>query len=425
MVSRLTEAVREVVQAGFKGIQQLTPRLRGVLRHPLTLVLAGGVALVWLASQLFVGIEPGQGAVRLNRLTGSISMLSEGWGIAVPGVTRIVRYPLRERVFRSERGAKATGAAPFQSLEGLSVGADITVRYALDAGRIREIALRLPEDVGRDLVEPVIDASIYRVLAQHNGREIFSTQRREIEVQIEKELKDRLNGDGVVIRAVFLGNVDLPAEYRSGMERLLAEELNAEKMRFTLELKDKEVKQAELEAEALKVRRDKEAEAQGNQEIIAAKAREEAMKHILPFKEREIEQRRLEGEASRVARLKTAEAEADARRIEATGEADSRRKLAEADAYRANVMGKAASEQLAREGAVVSQNPLLIQKTFADRLSDKVQVIIAPPAAGFVAAGLLGVKGGAPVALDQAAQPAPQPTPDPAAEGAAGSEEAR
>jgi regulator of protease activity HflC (stomatin/prohibitin superfamily) len=180
------------------------------------------------------------------------------------------------------------------------------------------------------------------------------------------------------------------------MERLLTEELNADKMRFTLELKDKQVKEAQLVAEAEKVKREKEAEATGNQEIIAAKARAEAMKHILPFKEREIEQRRLEAEASKVARLRTAEAEADARRIEAGGEADSRRRLADAEAYRLEVTGKATSEQMAREGAVVSQNPLLIQKSMADKLSDNIQVIIAPPQAGFVAAGLLGLTDDAP-----------------------------
>ena len=40
----------------------------------------------------------------------------------------------------------------------------------------------------------------------------------------------------------------------------------------------------------------------------------------------------------------------------------------------------------------MSQHPLLIQKTMADRLSDKVQVIIAPPPAsgGFIGNALLG-----------------------------------
>src|SRR5262249_26285747 len=80
--------------------------------------------------------------------------------------------------------------------------------------------------------------------------------RHDIEQAIEAEVKERLAQDGVLVRAVFLGTVELPQEYRAGMERLLAEELSAEKMRFTLELKEKQVKESELTAEADKVRRE-------------------------------------------------------------------------------------------------------------------------------------------------------------------------
>ncbi len=176
------------------------------------------------------------------------------------------------------------------------------------------------------------------------------------------------------------------------MEKLLAEELATEKMRYTLELKDKQVKQTELEAQADKVRREKSAEAAGQEQVIAAKAQAEAMKHVLPFKQKQIEQRGLEAEAEKVARIKNAEASSQARQIEATGEAESRRKLADADAYRQDRIGKIASEQLARDGALITRHPLLIQKTLADKLSDKISVIIAPPPAdgGFIGATLLG-----------------------------------
>src|SRR5439155_7041292 len=137
-----------------------------------------------------------------------------------------------------------------------------------------------------------------------------------------------------------------------------------------------QVKEAELTALADKVKREKAAEAAGQEEIIAAKSKAEAMKHVLPFKEKEIEQKRLEAEASKVTRLRQAEAEAEARRIEAGGEADSRRKLADAEAHRIEITGKATAEQMAREAVLIQKNPLLIQKTLADKLSDKIQVII-------------------------------------------------
>src|SRR5688500_9244037 len=99
------------------------------------------------------------------------------------------------------------------------------------------------------------------------------------------------------------------------------------------------------------------------------------MGHVVPFKEKEIEQRHPDAEASSVSRTTQAGGAAEARRIEAEGEADARRKLADSDAYRVEVTGKAASEQLARDASLISKNPLLIQKTLADKLSDKIQVI--------------------------------------------------
>src|SRR5207344_2861267 len=125
--------------------------------------------------------------------------------------------------------------------------------------------------------------------------------------QIETELKPRLAADGILLRTVQMGQVDLPAEYRQGMDKLLAEELETEKMRYTLELKAKQVEQTALEGEALRVRREKAALAAANEQVIAARAQEEAMKHVLPFKEKQIQQRQLEAEAEKQSRIRAAE----------------------------------------------------------------------------------------------------------------------
>ncbi len=68
---------------------------------------------------------------------------------------------------------------------------------------------------------------------------------------------------GLVLRGVSMGQVDLPPDYRAGMEKLLAEELETEKVRYTLQLKEAQVKQTALESEADKVRRQAAAEAAG------------------------------------------------------------------------------------------------------------------------------------------------------------------
>jgi len=364
-------------------------------RGPVVAVVLVAGAATWLALHPpFASVGRGEIGVRTNRVTGHIDAWQEGSVMVWPGVQQLRVYPLRDRSYRAVAMARADGPAPLQSVEGLSLGMDVAVRYAVDPTRLATIGKGLPEDIGGEVVEPALQGIVYRIVAKYTVREIFSTQRVAIQQAIEQELAPRLHAEGLLLRGVQIGKVDLPADYRRGMESLLAEELASEKMRYTLELKDKRVKETELEAQAERVRREVAAEAAAREQVIAAKAQEEAMKHVLPFKQRQIEQRRLEAEADKASRIKTAEGSAQARRIEASGEADARQRLADAEAYRVDRVGKVNAEQMAREGDLISRHPLLIQKTLADKLSDKIQVIIAPPSAdgGFVGAALLGAQ---------------------------------
>lgn len=336
-------------------------------------------------------IERGYIGVRINQLNGNFILMREGTVWVLPGLHELRQYSLQDQTYRPSL-EHANDNSPFQSIEGLSLGVDLTVRYALNPEALNPKAKSLPDDIDGEIVDPAVQGVVYKIFSRYTVREIFSSKRQEIQQQIEAELKPKLIAEGLVMRSVMIGKINLPEDYKRGMEALLAKELESEKMRYTLELKEKQVKESEFEAQAEKVRRETAAEAAANEQIIAAKAQEEAMKHVLPFKQKQIEQRQLEAEADKVSRIKTSEGMAQARIIEATGEADSRRKLADAEAYRQDLIGKIASNQLERDGELITKHPLLIQKTMADKLSDKVSVIIAAPPAngGFIGSGLLG-----------------------------------
>ncbi len=374
------------------------------------LLAAAGLGLWAVAKHPpLVTVEPGAVAVRTNTWSGRVDEFGDGSVFVLPGLHQVRTLTLRDQSFKPQQGRRATGDAPFQSVEGLSLGVDLAVRYAIDPQRVAQVARSLPPDIGRDVVEPTVQGVVYRIFSGYTVREIFSTKRGEIQQAIEAELKTQLGAEGLVVKGVQFGQVDLPAEYRAGLDRLLAEELENDKMRYTLELKEQRVKQSELEAQADKVRRETAANAAASEQVIAAKAQEEAMRHVLPWKHKQIEQRKLEAQADKLARIKQAEGSSQARQIEATGEAASRQKLADAEAYRLERVGKANSEQMAREGALITKHPLLIQKTVADKLSDKVQVIIAPPGTDgrFIAANLLGggkAEGGRATAAEESEQ---------------------
>lgn len=354
--------------------------------------LAGAAYLVFKHPPMQT-VERGEVGIRVNQISGELSQWQGGKVLVLPGLHAMRMYSLRDRSYKPEQMARADGPAPLQSVEGLSMGIDLAVRYALDPDQLAAVSRNLPENIGADIVEPAVLGVVYKVFARHTVREIFSSKRVEIQQAIETELRARLSAEGLLLKSVLIGKVDLPAHYRRGMEGLLAEELATERMQHTLELKARQVKATELDAQAAKARREVDAEAAGREQVIAAKAQEEAMKHVLPFKQRQIEQRQLEAEAEKQSRVKAAEGSAQARRIEAAGEADARQKLAEAEAFRVERVGKANAEQMTREGIVITRHPLLIQKTMADKLSDKIQVIIAAPPVdgGFIGNALLGV----------------------------------
>jgi len=359
--------------------------------------VATAVILVALAYYLyshppFAVARRGELLVRTNEMNGTVAAYSAGTVLVVPGVHQTRRFDIRDQVYRSTASASATGSGAFQSNEGLSIGVELTVRWAIDRTRLARMSKELPDDINADLIRPAVEGVTYPLFARYTVRDIFSQQRVQIQKEITSELRPKFAAMGLVLRGVEMGKVDLPSNFRAGMEKLLAEELETEKIRYTMQLKEAAVKQSQLEAQADKVRRQEAAEAAAQEQVIAARAQEETMKHILPFKQKQIEQRQLEAEAEKVARVRTAEGAADARRIEAKAEADSRQKLADAEAYRLDLVGKANAGQMEREGALIARYPLLIQKTLADKLSDKVQVIIAPtPVAGqFIGSNLIG-----------------------------------
>ena len=79
--------------------------------------------------------------MRINRLTGGIAVLREGPALVLPLRARAAALPAARPGLPADRPAPAPkGAAPFQTVEGLSVGVAVAVRYALDRDRVAEIA---------------------------------------------------------------------------------------------------------------------------------------------------------------------------------------------------------------------------------------------------------------------------------------------
>jgi regulator of protease activity HflC (stomatin/prohibitin superfamily) len=379
-------------------------------RRPVRWGLAGrlvacGVAVI-LVGESFVVVPDGTAGVRVSELWGvRPGTLYPGLHWVTPLVDSVAIYDTREQVYTTvaSESAKATdaktgrdGAAgrdgdgsqsakaggadvlTVQAREGLNIGLAVTVRYRLDARDLVAIHRNLPRPVGAQVVGPVVSA-IYRQLAPtYLTREIFATRREELRSKAAELIVARLATDGILVREVLLRDLVLPAEYAKGLEGLLLKEQENERLGTEQEIKAKEVKIAELEGEAQKARDVKAAEAAAQVHVLQAKSESDAMQYTLPLKQKQIEQSKLEAQARKESTLQNAEAAAQAKVIDSKAEVERQKNLSEAEANRIRVTAAADSERMKFEASVLKSNPMLIQKIIAERLSDKLQIMMVP-----------------------------------------------
>jgi len=349
-------------------------------REALRLALVACAPL--LAALSIVVVPSGMGAVRVSQLSGTLSRtLYPGTHFIVPLVHRVELFNIRDQMFATNPVESAKDPAPVlkvYSREGLPVGLGISVRYQLDPQRLPYVESSLPRPVETEIMPPVVANAFRQTISGYMVRDVFSAKREEVRRAAADAITRRLASDGIVVKEVMLRDVSLPPEYAKGLEGLLLKAQENDRLAIDIEVKQKLVRTAELEAEALKVRHVKDAEGRAQITVLEAKAQADAMQHTLPLKEKQIQQSRLEAEARKEATVKNAEAAAAAKVIDSKAELEKRNLLAQADAQRVRVMAVADAERMKSEALVLKESPLLIQKIVAERLSDKVQIMMVP-----------------------------------------------
>jgi regulator of protease activity HflC (stomatin/prohibitin superfamily) len=372
------------------------------------------VMLAWgplLIAFSIVVVPSGTAGVRVSQMSGTVpGTLYPGAHLVMPLVEDVALFDTRDQIFTTggseDRKPTATGLPKkpqlldVQAKEGLTLGLAITVRYRLDAKKLDYIQGNLPRPVEQEIVPPTV-ASVWReIVPNYTVRDVFSAKREEVRQRAAGLITQKLAADGIVVKEVMLRDIQLPPEYAKGLEALLLKEQENDRMGVETELKGKEVRIAELEAEAAKVQQVKQAEGQAQVHVLQAKGEADAMQYTLPLKEKQIQQSRLEAQARKEATIQNAEAEAQAKEIDSKAEgerrklladaeaqakvmdskaeSERRRLLADAEADRIRVTAVADAERLHSEAAILKDNPLLINKIVAERLSDKLQIMMVP-----------------------------------------------
>jgi regulator of protease activity HflC (stomatin/prohibitin superfamily) len=366
------------------------PAEPGPVRWQTSAGLGLAACLPLLIAAGMVIIPAGMGGVRVSQLRGTLpGTLYSGAHFVTPLVDSVQMFDLRDKLFTAgivegvpvtsyKKVAMAMQPLDVQSKEGLDLGLAITVRYRLDPRRLDYIETHLPQPVDAQMV-PAVVASAWRDLAPgYTVREIFSTDRERVRQQAAGVITRKLASDGIIVEEVMLRNIQLPPEYARGLQDLLLKEQQDDQMAVQTDIQQKQVRIAELQAEAEAAQKVKEAEGDAHAKVVEAKGEADAMQYTLPLKQKQIEQSKLEAEARKEATIENADAEAQAKVIDSKAEVQRRNMLADVEANRIRVTAAADADRMASEAKLLNQSPLLINKIIAERLSDKIQMVMVP-----------------------------------------------
>ncbi len=334
------------------------------LRRLLVVVLVAGAGwLAWRETQKsFQSVPPGHVGVSVNRFTGSLEALEPGTHFRPPALYEIHPVRVSDQLLSAD-----VGAFSVTTKEGVIARITVQARWAIDRRQLLSKWAALPPQPARELVAPVLSAAFRAAAPRYEVTRLISEKREELATVAAVSARERLAESGVVLKEVLIGDLVLPPEFEKGRIAMVDEVQSTERLEVTLKRRAREVEEAEAAAA---------------QRVITARGEADAMKHVLELKTKQIEQRKLEAEAERQQIVERAHAAAEASRIQTLADADRRKAMADAEAYATRVTAQADFERLEREALLVTANPLLIPKTFADRLSERVQVILTPSIGG-------------------------------------------
>ncbi|HLY18752.1 MAG TPA: SPFH domain-containing protein [Bryobacteraceae bacterium] len=383
----------------------LEPLNLDALRWRMAVRLTLLACLPLLVSASITVVPGGAGGVLVSQVSGVVpGTLYPGVHAVVPFVQHVALYDIRDRLFTTLAAddPKVKGEIlKVQTKEGLPLGLAVSIRYRLDPKRLSYIHSNMSQPVDQEVVPPVVDSVFRQIVPGYLVRDVFAVSREEVRQRAADAITRKLAPDGILVKEVMLRDIQLPPEYARGLESLLLKEQENDRMSIDMEIKQKQVHAAELEAQAEKARRVTEAEGQAAIVVLQAKAQADAMQHTLPLKQKQIEQTRLESEARKEATVKNAEALAQAKVIDSKAELEKRKLMSEAEGDHIRVVAAADAVRMKSEAQVLTQNPLLIQKIIAERLSDKVQIMMVPNDGKFFFANdvLRGAMQGTPAAV--------------------------
>jgi prohibitin 1 len=147
------------------------------------------------------------------------------------------------------QSVKETANTP--SNEGLILDLDTSLLFRLDRAKAAQVFQTVGENYAEKIVEPTLRAAIRSATSSHTANALYTNARELVQQQIQEELTTQLAARGVIVEAVLLRDVRLPAMLKGSIEAKQQAEQDALRMSFILQKEKQEAERKRIEAQGI------------------------------------------------------------------------------------------------------------------------------------------------------------------------------
>lgn len=200
------------------------------------------IALILALIQVFTVIPAG--SVGVVDFLGNVSnsTLKSGVNMVNP-LADIIKFSIKTQEL------KETMSVPSQ--EGLSVQLEISLLFSLDPDNASKIYKTVGPNYTEVILIPQFRSVVRGVTAKYEARALYTASREILAKQIRDELAALVGPRGILIDAVPLRQIVLPAGLTASIEEKLKAEQESQRMMFVLKKEEQEAERKRIEAKGI------------------------------------------------------------------------------------------------------------------------------------------------------------------------------
>jgi len=220
--------------------QQLPPNIikYGILAFLLIFIFS------ILSNTTFLTIQPGKKGVEFKRFGGGLdkdNIYDQGFHIIMPW-NKVFIYDVR-----TNEGFETMDVL---SKNGLNISVELSYRYSPMPDKIGYLHDEIGTEYVKRILMPEIRSATREVIGQYLPEELYSTKREAIQDEIFQQTADGIGPKHLIIDAVLIRSVKLPAKLEEAIEQKLKEEQLSLQYEYKLDRERQKAERRIIEAQA-------------------------------------------------------------------------------------------------------------------------------------------------------------------------------